>query len=110
MPEKSSRLQDGSEIIGYILIQPKLPFHPVGRIMNKMDALIGQIRQPPNISGCQVFDPPFIKSYQQGGGPNNGHKGTNGRVRISKPIAQIFVGRPRKTKSLVKELNGWVPK
>jgi len=48
-PDRSSRLQDSSEVIEYDL-------------MNIADALISQIRQPPSIDGCQVCNPPLIKS------------------------------------------------
>ena len=63
-PDKSSRIQDSSEVIGYVLIKPKPPLHSVSKIMNIADALIDQIRQPPIIDGCQVCNPPLIKSSQ----------------------------------------------
>ena len=59
--------------IAVILIKSKLPTYFVSRIMNIADALISQIRQPSRIVGYQVCNPSFIKSSQQGGGPNNGH-------------------------------------
>ena len=38
--DRSNKLQDRSKIIGYILIEPKLFPHSMGRIMNIADALI----------------------------------------------------------------------
>ena len=39
--------------------------------MHKPNALINQIRQPPNISGCQVSNLPLLETGQWGGGPNS---------------------------------------
>ena len=109
-PDRSSRLQDSSEVIEYVLIKPKLPPHSIGRIMNIADALISQIRQPPSIDGCQVCNPPLIRSSQQGGGSSSDHKGAHGRISTSESTTQVSISSPRKAHSLIKELYGKVPK
>ena len=38
--DRSSRLQDSNEFVGYVLIKSKLPLYSVDRIMNIVDALI----------------------------------------------------------------------
>ena len=49
---RSNGFQDGSKVIEYVMIERKLPPYSIGRIMNIVDGLISQIRQPPSISGC----------------------------------------------------------
>ena len=65
-------------------IMAKLPPHSINRIMYKSDPLISQIRQPPNISGYQVSNTPFIKTCQWGCGPSNINKRTHGRISTCK--------------------------
>ena len=50
----SNRLQDSSEVIMYVLIKLKLPPYSVSRIMNIVDALISQIRQPLRIVSVET--------------------------------------------------------
>ena len=109
-PDKSSRIQDSSEVIGYVLIKPKPPLHSVSKIMNIADALIDQIRQPHIIDGCQVCNPPLIKSSQQDGGPNSGYKRAHGQISTSESTTQVSINCLRKAHSFIKKLYGRVPK
>ena len=109
-PPLCPQVQNYNEVIRYILVKAKLPPNSMGRIVHIPYPLISQVRQPPNISGCQVCNPPLIKSNQWGGGPSSGHKGAHGRISTSESTTQVSISSPRKDNSLIKELYGRVPK
>ena len=109
-PNRSGRLHNSRKIIKNILIQPKLPPHSISRIMYKPNPLIGQIRQPPSIGGCQVSNTPFIEISQRGGGPSSIYERTHGRIITCITCTQIPICSSTKTKSFVKELNSRMPK
>ena len=99
-----------AEIIKYVLIQPKLPPHSIGRIVHKADALISKVRQPPSISGCQVRNPPLIKGSQWGSSPSSVSKGDHNQINACKAIAQIPVCFPTKVNSFIKKVYNRMPK
>ena len=94
----------------YVLIQPKLPLHSVGRIVNKVNTLINKVRQPPSIRGYQIRNPPLIKGNQRGGGPKSVSKGAHNRISTCEASAQIPICPITKANSFIKKLNGKMPK
>ena len=112
---KNNGLQKGSNRSGgfhkkrngirNVLIQSKLSSYSIGRIMNKLDAFIGQVRQPSGIGGCQISDPCLIKTGQRSGSPNSVNKQTHCKIYARITSAQISVSSLRKTNTFIKRLN-----
>ena len=59
---RSGGLHEKGKVVRNVLIQPKLPSHSVGRIMDKPDTFIGQIGQPSSVGSRQISDSYLIKT------------------------------------------------
>ena len=98
----------------YVLIQPKLPTHSIGRIVHKLDALISKVRQPPSISGCQVRNPLSSKAVNGVVVPAVSIKGPITKSTHVKPVPKFLYALQQKPTPLSKNstagcLNGFNP-